>query len=95
MTLSFTMRVSVPSDVLMRELLDSESVILNLESERYFGLDEVGTRMWTVLTTSESIQATFEVLLAEYDVDAELLRQDLYELIEKLVEHGLVEVSGR
>jgi hypothetical protein len=77
----------------MREL-DGESVLLNLQSERYFGLDEVGTRMWVALSTSESIQTAYEDLLSEYDVDAEQLHQDLESLIEKLVEHGLVEVSS-
>ena len=93
MTPTFSMRVSVPTDVLVREL-DCESVLLNLESESYFGLDEVGTRMWSALKTTGSIEAAYEAVLAEYDVDPERLRHDLMELIGKLVEHGLVEVSG-
>lgn len=70
-----------------------ESVILNLDSGRYFGLTPTGTRMLAVLSTSASIQAAYEVLLAEYDVDAAQLRQDLDDLIQKLLEHGLVEVK--
>jgi len=93
MTISFEMRLSVPEDVLMREL-GGESVLLNLNRECYFGLDEVGTRMWTALTASESIQAAYERLLDEYEVDGERLRQDLSALIEKLMEQGLVEVHG-
>jgi hypothetical protein len=92
LTLSLKMQVSVPTDILMREL-DGESVILNLKSERYFGLDEVGTRMWAALSTSESVQAAYESLLSEYDVDAQMLQRDLDDLLQKLVEHGLVEVS--
>ena len=94
MTLSFDMGLSVPADVLVREL-DGESVILNLKSERYFGLDEVGTRMWTALSSCDMIQDAYESLLSEYDVDAEQLRGDLYHLIEQLVEHGLVNVSSK
>ncbi len=93
MTLSFEMRISIAEDVLFREL-DGESVILNLKSERYFGLDEVGTRMWEVLSSCESIEDAYEVLLSEYNVVPEQLRNDLYKLIENLVEHGLVNVSG-
>ena len=51
MTVSFSDRVAVPDGVLISQLQE-ESVILNLESERYFGLDDVGTRFLTVLTTS-------------------------------------------
>jgi hypothetical protein len=92
-TVSVAMRVSAPSGVLVQEL-DGESVFLNINSERYFGLDEVGTRMWQVLTTAESIQRACETLQEEFDVAPEQLRQDLLALIDKLVEHGLVEVSG-
>ncbi len=87
------MRVTVPAHVMVREV-QGESVLLNLNSERYFGLDQVGTRMWATLTTSASVQAAYEALLGEYDVEAEQLRKNLQELIAKLVENGLVEVRG-
>jgi hypothetical protein len=63
-----------------------------VQTGRYFGLDEVGTRMWAVLTTSVSLQAAFDTLLAEYDIDEQQLQRDLRTLVEKLVEHGLVEI---
>jgi hypothetical protein len=87
------MRASVPADVLVQEL-QGESVLLNVGTGRYFGLDEVGTRMWAVLTTAESLQAAYDTLLAEYDVDGQRLEGDFRTLVEKLVEHGLVEVRG-
>jgi hypothetical protein len=93
MTISFNARVSVPPDILISEL-SGESVILNLKSECYFGLDEMGTRMWTALTTAGSVQAAYERLLAEYDVSEEQLKQDLIDLVGKLTEQGLVEVTG-
>ena len=89
MAISFTDRVTVPEGVLISHLQE-ESVILNLESERYFGLDDVGTRFLTVLTSSESIEAAHQTLAAEYDVDPQVLRQDLLALVEKLVDQGLL-----
>jgi hypothetical protein len=91
MGISFTDRVKVPEEVLISGL-QSESVLLNLNSERYFGLDEVGTRMMSVLTESNSIQAAYEKLLEEYDVEDEVLRKDLISIIEQMVEQGLAEV---
>jgi hypothetical protein len=91
-SIAFSMRISVQPDVLIREV-GGESVILDLKTERYLGLNGVGTEMWKALTTSDSIQAAFEHLLAEYDVDPEVLRRDLHDLIEKLIEHGLVTAS--
>jgi hypothetical protein len=92
MPIAFDQRLIIPSDVLISNV-SGESVILNLNSERYFGLDEVGTRMLSVLTTSNSIQTAYEMLLQEYDVEDGLLRQDLIDLIDRLVEQGLLEIA--
>lgn len=89
MTISFSDRVTVPDGVLISHLQE-EAVILNLESERYFGLDDVGTRFLTVLTSSESIEAAYETLRQEYDVNPQALRDDLHELVEKLIDQGLL-----
>jgi hypothetical protein len=92
-TIPFDSRVRVPSDVLVSHL-DGESVLLNLRSECYFGLDEMGTRVWELLG-SGSIQSVYETLLAEYDVDPETCRLDLTELLDGLVKQGLVEIAPR
>ena len=92
MGISFSTRVSVPDNVLYRQLED-ESVILHLNKEVYYGLDDVGTRMWTVLAESETIQAAFDILADEYDIDPESLENDLTGLVEKLVDKGLLEIE--
>jgi len=93
MAISFNARVAAPPDVLVSELA-GESVILNLKSECYFGLDEMGTNMWSALVKAESIQAAYDSLLAEYEVNADQLKQDLTELLSKLIDKGLLEVAG-
>jgi len=93
MQISFSDRVRVPDDVLISRLQE-ESVILNLDSERYYGLDDVGTRVLAVLMNSESIEAAYQSLLSEYDVDAHVLRQDLLALVENLLLQGIVQVSA-
>ena len=77
---SFTDRAAAPSHVLVR-ILDRESVLLNLETEQYFGLDETGTRMWQLVTGSPNIDAAYQELLEEFDVEPELLRSNLTELL--------------
>jgi Coenzyme PQQ synthesis protein D (PqqD) len=89
MTISFSDRVTVPDDVLISQLQE-ESVILNLDSERYYGLDDVGTRFLSILTTSDSIETAYEQLRDEYDVDPQVLRSDLLALIENLINQGLL-----
>jgi coenzyme PQQ synthesis protein D (PqqD) len=92
MTFSFDQKLIVTQDTLIN-VLEGESVLLNLKSENYFGLDQVGTRMWTLLTTSDSVQSAYEALLDEYDVGADKLRLDMADLIEKLIANGLMEVA--
>ncbi len=85
-------RVSVPADVLINEIA-GESVLLNLDGGRYFGLDDVGTDMWKALTTSISIEQALAQLTAQYDADAAVLKTDLETLVGRLTEHGLLKID--
>jgi hypothetical protein len=90
----FSRSVRAPETVLIRELADGESVLLDMATERYYGLDESGTAMWLALTSSASIQQAYERLLEEYIVDADVLCGDLQRLLEELVDGGLLEFRG-
>ena len=93
MSLSSEMRIEIPEGVLLREL-QGEAVILNLDSESYFGLDEVGTRMWAALASAPDVGAATRALLEEFDVPAEELARDLAEFVESLAAAGLVRVHS-
>lgn len=92
MPVSFRDNVRIAPEVMIRQVGD-ESVILDLKTERYLGLDEVGTRMWQLLTDSPSIQAAYDTLLAEYEVTPAQLERDLLELLDKLLENVLITVE--
>jgi hypothetical protein len=49
--------------------------------------------MWMVLHGAPSIQAAYELLLAEFEVEPERLRRDLDKLLEQMLEHGLIELQ--
>jgi len=85
-------RVVVPQHVLVR-FMDRESVLLNLETERYFGLDETGTRMWQVATSAPNLEAALLQLQDEYDARPEILQSNLTELLGRLVENGLLSLQ--
>ncbi|HEY0514520.1 MAG TPA: PqqD family protein [Thermoanaerobaculia bacterium] len=87
-------RVTVPDSVLFRDL-DGEAVLLETATGRYYGLDEVGTRMWSLLHLHGEIEAVCRALLTEYDVPEERLREDLARLVEALAARGLVKLDGR
>ncbi len=92
MRVEFSSRVRPAPDVLVREL-DGEAVLLNLKNENYYGLDEVGARMWSLVTTSDSVQTAYEILVTEYEVEAASLRRDLGSLIDQWLEHGLATIE--
>ena len=93
MEFSLEMKATVPPDVLIQETL-GESVLLNIRNGSYYGLNAVGTRMWTVLTTASSLRAACDALKTEYDVPGPRLEKDLLDLVGKLAESGLLEVHS-
>jgi hypothetical protein len=92
MAVSFAQRVRVAPDVLFR-LVGEEGVLLNLNTEMYLGLNLVGTRMWNVLGSASSIEAAYDELLEEYEVEPAQLRADLEEFIDQLLGQQLI-VTG-
>ena len=83
------MRFLIADDVVSRDL-GGESVLLNLSTGTYFGLDAVGTRLWHLLAEYGSTASVVETLLAEYDVDAHRLEKDVEVLIDQLLAKGLL-----
>lgn len=89
MTFKSKKKLSVSQDVLSQEV-NGEIVLLDLCSESYFGLDEVGSRVWTMLQSGRNVPDIIETLLKEFDVDEDVLIPDLNELINSLMKAGLI-----
>lgn len=89
--LAFSQRVVIPPQVLVRHL-DGETVLLNLDTEKYFGLDTTATRMWQTVTHSPSIEVAYRNLSDEFEVEPDVLRQHLGELLQQLIENGLLKI---
>ena len=85
--------VQISPDVLFQEV-SGEMVLLDLNSEQYFGLDEIGARIWSLLESGAGESAVVDTLLEEYEVEKETLQADVAELLDQLTEAGLVEMRG-
>jgi hypothetical protein len=92
MALAVDSIISISPDVMIRKV-GEESVLLDLKTERYLGLDDVSARFWDILTSGRSIQSAYETLLAEFEVDPDQLTQDLDDFVQELIQLGLVEQS--
>jgi len=81
------------ADTVFAQEVDGEMVLLDMESENYLGLDEVGTAIWQAMQEYGTLQEVLNAMLEQYDVEEEVLEKDLSDFVEKLVESGLVEVK--
>jgi len=73
--------------------LGGEMAILNLKTGVYYGLDEVGTRIWALLQESRTVSQIRDVILQEYAVDAARCEKDIVVLLADLAKHELIEMS--
>jgi hypothetical protein len=81
-------RLVIPPTVISRDL-DGETVILNLDTGIYFGLDEIGTVMWKHIQDAARLRDVRDRVAAEYDVTPDAAAQDLLRLAEQFVSRGL------
>lgn len=85
-------RLSIPPQVMSR-LVGDETVLLDLASGMYFGLDGVGRRIWECLAEGKSLGETVAVIAAEYEVDEARAQADLVAFASDLVRRGLLEIQ--
>lgn len=82
-------KVTIPPQVMARQVGD-ETVILDLASGSYYGLDAVGARIWQLLGEDKNLAEVCEAMLAEYDVTREEFERDLDDLLTALAGKGLI-----
>lgn len=82
----------LPSGSVVFQRIDDGAVLFAPATEIYFGLNEVGARVWELLPpTSQSLDQLCASLAAAYpDVPASTLRSDVEELLAQLQQEGLV-----
>jgi len=73
--------------------LGEEAAILSLSKTIYYGLNPVGARVWALLKTPTTIGDLRDMLVKEYEVDAERCERDLLDLLEKMSVEGLIQIS--
>lgn len=84
--------VTVAKDKLSADLAD-EAVILDVQSGAYYGLDEVGALIWALIQEPKAVDEVCQVLLQQYDVEADSCERDLVAFLQELADQGLIEVQ--
>jgi Coenzyme PQQ synthesis protein D (PqqD) len=90
--MTLTRRLKPSDSVVFREL-DGEAVLLNLDTGTYFGLDEVGTRIWLLIEQHGLLEPVCDAIVGEFEVDRETAERDVLNLADALERNGLVQVA--
>lgn len=80
-------------DLLSTNVRD-ETAILDMASGKYYGLNEVGKRIWELLQTPQSLAHLIAVIVEEFEVEESTCEQDVTSLLNDLLSAGLIEISN-
>jgi hypothetical protein len=85
------MLINIKPHVIFQEL-EGELVLLNMETEQYYGLDEMGGKIWNLLDETHDAAIVSKTIYKLYDVSEEQANKDVFELINKLKGADLIEL---
>lgn len=86
------LRVRQAEDVLFQDL-DGELVLLSTKTGEYYGLNDVGTRIWILLQEGWELPAIVKSLQARYEVRIDQLLTDVRKFLTDLEASGLITVE--
>jgi hypothetical protein len=85
--------VDINPDVLLQDVGDS-SVLLHLKTEHFYGLEGTARKMWDSITSTSNLEAAYQALIQEYDVDPQQLMEDLQQFVDSLCKAQLITVHS-
>ena len=89
---SYPLTVYQASSVHLYSEIGSEAVILDLQSGTYYGLNETGNQIWQWLQKPKTFSELYKLVLDEYDVPLEEAIRDIQNLLQEMVNTGLIEI---
>ena len=84
-----SLKIKISKNALLQKQGD-EAVILNLDNERYYGLNKTGVHFWELLCEHQNLETVMSLMLKTFEVDESRLNKDILELIEDLSENNLI-----
>lgn len=73
--------------------LDGEKVMMNLDKGQYFMMNEVGSRIWEIISKPINVKGIIETLRSEYEVDEETCKDTVVEFLGRLNNAELISIS--
>ncbi len=85
-------RVSRVASALAEEM-DGELVMMSIQKSRYYGLAEVGKRIWELLEKPRTAVDLCQALQQEFEVDPETCRQEVLNFLAQLQVEELIQIG--
>jgi hypothetical protein len=85
-------RISVPQHVVYRTF-PSETVVLNLQTGKYHGLNATAGRMLEALEKAPSVSDAAAAVAERYEQSQAVVEKDMCELCRLLLDRGLLEID--
>jgi hypothetical protein len=79
------------SDVVSTQLDEEESVLLSLETQRYYSLNETGSRIWELLSEGEDMESIATAITEEWQTTHDEALSYVQSFVDELSEEGLIE----
>lgn len=75
-------------------VLHEETILLSSTTNQYYGLDAVGSRIWSLIQEPRRVSDICTLLVSEFEVEPQACERDVQRLIRDLAEAGLVTIHG-
>jgi len=71
--------------------INGETVMMSVEHGSYFGLDTIGSRIWSLIENPISVANIIDILIAEYEVTRNACTVDVIRFLSDLYGKGLIQ----
>jgi hypothetical protein len=80
------------SDAFVTATVDDALVMMSLEKGAYYGLDEIGSQIWTQLAEPTRVAALCETLAARYEAPRAQIEADVTAFLQELLDEGMIQI---
>ena len=73
--------------------MDGETVMMRIKSGMYYGLDDIGSRIWDLISTPRQVSQVIDSLVEEYDVERSICQASTLDLLNQLYDEDLIKIE--
>jgi len=81
----------ITTDTVIRQIeeivasdIDGETVMMSIENGEYYGLDDIGSRIWELIEKPVKVSNLIDTLLERFDVDRGTCEKDVLKFLNDL-----------